>query len=221
MIELRNVSKSFLSGEERIDILAGVNLRIQPGEKVAVIGPSGSGKTTLLSLIAGLDTPDAGDVVVDGTNLATLDRDALARFRNRGIGVIFQSFELIAPFTALENVMVPLDIAGRADGRQVAERWLSAVELVHRRDALPPTLSGGEKQRTAIARSLVMGPKVVLADEPTGSLDRVTGAKVIDLLLRQVQESRAVMIIITHDPSVADKMDRVFELSNRTLHERA
>ncbi len=222
MITLKNVSKSFFLGTEKIDILKQVNLVIEKGEKVAIVGPSGSGKTTLLSLIAGLDTPDQGEVIVSQTNVSSLKNDELARFRSETIGVVFQSFELVMPFTALENVMAPLDIAGRGK-REVrlaeSERWLDAVGLSLRSHALPGTLSGGEKQRVAIARALVMKPQVVLADEPTGSLDRITGSKIIDLLLDQVSQSAATLVVITHDMSISEKMDRVFELRDGTLHE--
>ena len=218
MIELRQVSKSFMVGKEKIDILKGVNLTLRAGEKVAIIGPSGSGKTTLLSLLAGLDAPDSGDVMVAGINPSLLDEAALAEFRNKTIGIIFQSFELIAPFTALENVMTPLDIAGKHTSTG-ALQWLGDVGLEHRTEALPTTLSGGEKQRVAIARALIMKPAVVLADEPTGSLDRVTGSKVIDLLLDQVNKSGATLIVITHDSGISEKMDRIFELRDGTLHE--
>lgn len=217
MIELRGVSKSFSAGTEQIKILKSVDLSLKKGEKVAIIGPSGSGKTTLLSLIAGLDAPDTGTVTVAGTDLATLDERSMARFRNATIGIVFQSFELVAPFTAIENVRAPLDIAGASDVR-AADEWLQSVGLDERREAFPGTLSGGEKQRTAIARALVMGPAVLLADEPTGSLDRVTGAKVIDLLIAESTKTGATLIIITHDQSVAEKMDRVFELRDQQLH---
>lgn len=218
MIELRGVSKSFMAGNDRIDILKDVNLVIEKGEKVAIVGPSGSGKTTLLSLIAGLDTPQGGTIAVAGTDLSKLDEQALARFRNQTVGIVFQSFELIAPFTALENVLTPLDIAGETDMTR-GEEWLRSVGLEHRRDALPGTLSGGEKQRVAIARALAMNPAVVLADEPTGSLDRLTGKRIIDLLIAEVERSRSTLLVITHDLSISEKMDRVFELRDQTLHE--
>lgn len=218
MIQLRGVTKGFMSGGERVEILRSLDLAIASGEKVAIIGPSGSGKTTLLSLIAGMDRPDEGQVVVDGIDLATLDQKELARFRNRTIGVVFQSFELVAPFTVLENIMTPMDIAGEPNPRAALD-WVQAVELGHRQDALPPTLSGGEKQRTAIARALSMHPKVVLADEPTGSLDRVTGVKIIDLLITEAEKTGTTLIIITHDQSVSARMDRVFELRDKQLHE--
>lgn len=222
MITLKNVSKSFYLGTEKIDILKNVDLTIRAGEKIAIVGPSGSGKTTLLSLIAGLDTPDEGEVMVAETSVAHLDSRGLARFRSETIGVVFQSFELVMPFTAMENVMAPLDIAGKGDKHErhaTSETLLLAVGLSHRKGAMPGTLSGGEKQRVAIARALVMKPQVVLADEPTGSLDRMTGGKIIDLLLDQVAKSTATLVVITHDMSISEKMDRVFELRDGTLHE--
>ncbi len=174
MIELRGITKGFSTEREHISILENVQLTIKKGEKVAIIGPSGSGKTTLLSLIAGLDTPEKGSIYVDGVDLASLDEKAKAHFRNQTIGIVFQSFELISPFTAIENVMTPLAIAGKKD-TEGAHEWIESVGLMDRKDALPSTLSGGEKQRVAIARALAMHPSVVLADEPTGSLDRLTG----------------------------------------------
>lgn len=218
MIHLKRVSKSFWVGKEKIDILKDADIVIHPGEKVAIIGPSGSGKTTLLSLIAGLDSPESGEVRVAGTNLAELDERALALFRNQTVGIIFQSFELIAPFTAIENVLTPLAIAGRKDDKH-ARGWLRSVGLDHRQDALPATLSGGEKQRVAIARALAMNPAVILADEPTGSLDRITGEKIINLLLAEAKKSGATLLVITHDASISEKMDRVFELRNYALYE--
>lgn len=217
IVELKGVSKGFLAGTERIEILDGVNLSLRKGEKVAIVGPSGSGKTTLLSLIAGFDTPEKGSVTVVGTDLSTLDERAIARFRNQSIGVVFQSFELVSPFTAVENVMAPLDIAGKQDPGLVTE-WIQAVGLESRQHALPATLSGGEKQRVAIARALVMHPAVLLADEPTGSLDRVTGGRIIDLLIAEAEKTGATLVIITHDLGVSEKMDRVFELRDRKLH---
>lgn len=219
MIQLKNVSKGFESNHERIEILKDINLTVGKGEKVAIIGPSGSGKTTLLSLIAGLDKPDKGSITVDGKDLAQLGKEGLALFRNQTIGIIFQSFELIAPFTALENIMTPLEISGLSDEKKALE-WLESVELVQRREALPQTLSGGEKQRVAIARAMVMGPQVILADEPTGSLDRLTGGKIIDMLINQAEKNGTTVIIITHDPGISGKMDRVFELRDQTLYEK-
>ena len=217
MIELKGVSKSFFSNGERISILDQLDLDLKKGEKVAIVGPSGSGKTTLLSLLAGLDIPDEGTVTVAETELSTLDEAEMARFRNTTIGIVFQSFELVAPFTTIENVRAPLDIAGKEDGT-AADEWLHSVGLDHRRESLPGTLSGGEKQRAAIARALVMHPSVVLADEPTGSLDRATGARIIDLLIAETEKTGATLVIITHDQSVSGKMDRVFELRDRKLH---
>lgn len=218
MLTLKNISKSFMVNDKPVVILRDVNLEIKKGEKVAIIGPSGSGKTTLLSIMAGLDTPDCGEVIVQGVHLNTLNEQALAHFRNEILGVVFQTFELVAPFTALENVCTPLEIAGIDDTTR-GGALLNSVALSERQEALPATLSGGEKQRVAIARALVRHPAVVLADEPTGSLDRVTGSKILELLLEQVTEGGATLIVITHDTQVSEKMDRVFELRDQTLHE--
>ncbi len=231
LLELKNVSKVFTDQKEPLTILENVSFTVSEGEKVAIIGPSGSGKSTLLALLAGLDTPTSGEILVSGVPLASHDEKALSFYRNTTVGIIFQSFELVTPFTVRENIETPLLIAGEKarekDGKkndtkneERVEELLSRVGLSERANSFPATLSGGEKQRVAIARALSRTPPIILADEPTGSLDRVTGAKVLDLLLEQVSKEKRTLIIITHDISIADKMDRVLVVENKTVHER-
>lgn len=217
-ISLSNITKSFATKSGPVVILENLNLEIQEGERVAIVGPSGSGKSTLLSLLAGLDVPTQGTIKVAGVEMATLKEKALAQYRNETIGIIFQSFELVMPFTVSENVAAPLDISGRADSARVTE-LLSRVGLTERKNAYPQTLSGGEKQRVAIARALANGPSIILADEPTGSLDRTTGKAVLDLLFEEVAREQKTIVVITHDQEIAKRMDRVFELREKRLHE--
>jgi putative ABC transport system ATP-binding protein len=217
-VSLRNVAKSFRVNNEDISVLEDVTADIHEAETVAIVGPSGSGKSTLLSLLAGLDTPTSGEVAVQGRTLHTMSERAMAEYRNKEIGIIFQSFELITPFNVYENIQAPLDLAGVKRHERV-DTLIERVGLTHRRDAYPRTLSGGEKQRVAIARALVNDPKLVLADEPTGSLDHHTGKAVLELLLEEVRRENKTLIIITHDRSIAEQMDRVLELRDGTLYE--
>ncbi len=219
-VVLENVTKSFSTPAGTVEVLLGVSVLIKRGERVAIVGPSGSGKSTLLALMAGLDTPTAGSVKVSGENIAAYGERDIARYRNRDVGIIFQSFELVTPFTVEENIAAPLDIAHRHEPARV-EDLLSRVSLTHRRNAYPRTLSGGEKQRVAIARALVNTPSLVLADEPTGSLDRMTGSAIFDLLLEEATREGATLIMITHDRGIADRMDRVLELREGRLYEDA
>jgi len=220
LLTLTNVSKSFVVKGENLTIIENVSLTLNPGEKIAIIGPSGSGKSTLLSLIGLLDQPTHGDIFIDGINTNLQNEKTLAKIRNEKIGFIFQAFELINPFTVSENISVPLEIAHKSGTNAQVTALISAVGLEARAEALPSTLSGGEKQRVAIARALSNQPQLILADEPTGSLDRDTGERVLDLLLRAVSMQNCSLIIITHDENIAKKMDRVFEIKNKTIHER-
>lgn len=220
ILELNQVGKQFNTLQGPLVILENVSCKISKGEKVAIIGPSGSGKSTLLSIIGLLDTPSTGSLMVDGTDPTTLTESAQATFRNEHIGFIFQSFELIAPFTVEENIVAPLEIGNSLVRRDELATLLQNLRLTDRADAMPQTLSGGEKQRTAIGRALLNKPTLILADEPTGSLDRATGEKVLALLLDQVALAGASLILITHDESIAERMDRVFELHDKSLHER-
>lgn len=218
-IELTNVTKHFRQGDLDIRVLNGANCVIQAGEKVAIVGPSGSGKSTLLAIMSGMDRPDSGGVVVGGESIGTLKSDQLADFRNRTVGVIFQSFELVPAFTALENVLLPLDIRN-ASNLARAKELLGLVGVIHRADHLPGQLSGGEQQRVAIARALAQDPKILFADEPTGNLDHETGAEIIKLLLTLVSQNGTTLIVVTHDPALAERMDRILEMNEGVLQER-
>lgn len=220
ILAVSDVSKRFDTPEGSVSILEHLSFSVKKGEKVAIIGPSGSGKSTLLSLIGLLDTPTEGRIMIDGKDVSTLSEAEQARVRNEKIGFVFQSFELIAPFTAFENITAPLDVGGVPVADSLAEELLRDIGLVARRDAMPFTLSGGEKQRIAIARALVREPAILLADEPTGSLDRATGLHVLSMLLDVVQKKQTTLLLITHDESIAERMDRVFVIRDRTLHER-
>jgi putative ABC transport system ATP-binding protein len=207
MIELRGVSKIVPSGDGTLTILHPLELYVPSGEFLAVTGPSGSGKSTLLGLIAGLDAPSTGTVVIDGVDVTAMDEDRLARFRGARIGFVFQFFHLIPSLTAVENVRVPLELAGAADPGRRATALLDEVGLADRRAHYPSQLSGGEQQRVAIARALANAPPILLADEPTGNLDSATGRHVIDLLA-QVNRSRGTtVILVTHDAELAARAD--------------
>ena len=220
MIALHGVAMHYTLGAARIDVLRDVDLQIPAGQRVAVAGPSGSGKSSLLLLLAGLERPGAGRVLVDGTDLATLDRDALADLRRDRIGIVFQSFHLLPSLSALDNVALPLQIAGARDAMGRARALLQRVGLGARLDHYPSQLSGGEQQRVAIARALVHGPRVLLADEPTGNLDDHTGALVRDLLFELHAESGSTLVLVTHDLDFAARCDRVLQRHDGRLHER-
>jgi ABC-type lipoprotein export system ATPase subunit len=220
ILKLTNLSKTFLSPRGELSILENVSCDIKKGEKIAIVGPSGSGKSTLLSLIGLLDTPTAGTVEIAGVQTESLSEAEQARFRNQKIGFIFQSFELISPFTTEENIAAPQEIAQKTVAKNELTQLIERLGLEERRNAMPQTLSVGEKQRVAIGRALMNNPALILADEPTGSLDRETGERVLSLLIEAVAEPDTTLIIITHDESVASRMDRVFELKNKMLHER-
>lgn len=220
IIALQNVQKTFVTPTGTLEILRDVTLSVAAGERVAIVGPSGSGKSTLLSLIGLLDVPTAGEVRLDGVLVNDLREAAAAQLRNEKIGFIFQSFELIAPFTVRENITAPHDIAGTTMSSGAWTTLIETTGLADRAEAFPRTLSGGEKQRVAIARALAKDPPLILADEPTGSLDRVTGERVLSLLFSAATKKGAALIIITHDESIAARMDRVYHLSNGCLHEQ-
>ncbi len=211
-VELENVHLSLGRGAARVHILKGISLNIGRGETAALIGPSGSGKSTLLMVMAGLERPDAGSVKVDGTSLGRLGEDALARFRGARIGIVFQSFHLIPTMTALENVAIPLELAGVAEAFGRAGVELVAVGLANQLGHYPAQLSGGEQQRVALARALAPNPAILVADEPTGNLDEATGASIIDLMFALKRERGATLIVVTHDPALAGKCERRIEL---------
>jgi putative ABC transport system ATP-binding protein len=195
-----------------VDILRGVDLDVKPGEALGIVGPSGSGKTTLLMVIAGLEKASKGDVTVAGTSLNGLSEDELAAFRRDHVGIVFQSFHLIPTMTALENVAVPLEFRGARDAMDIAADRLQRVGLGHRLDHYPSQLSGGEQQRVAIARALASGAKIIIADEPTGNLDHVTGEQIIKLLFDVKNQSGTSLILVTHDRALAQRCDRMAEV---------
>jgi putative ABC transport system ATP-binding protein len=203
MIQLREVSKTVKSGDQPLTILHPLTLDVPRGQFMAIVGPSGSGKSTLLGLIAGLDAPTSGAVLIDGVDITRLDEDALARLRGEKIGFVFQFFHLIPSLTAFENVSVPMEIAGAADARSRAKRLLEEVGLSDRAHHYPSQLSGGEQQRVALARALANAPPIVLADEPTGNLDTTTGHHILELL-REIHRVRGTTIVlVTHDADLA------------------
>ena len=208
MIELRDVTKTVTSGAGQLTILHPLSLSIARGSTAAITGPSGSGKSTLLGLVAGLDAPTSGSIVIDGVDLTTLSEEALARLRGSRIGIVFQFFHLIPSLTALENVMVPLELANRADATSRAKTLIADVGLADRGHHYPSQLSGGEQQRVALARAFVVKPAVLLADEPTGSLDFATGEKVMELMFHMNREAGTTLVLVTHDPQIASRCDR-------------
>ena len=219
MIELNQVSMSYDLEYGKLDVLSDVNLRINTGETVAIVGPSGSGKTTLLVLLAGLEHPVSGSVHLDGQSLQALDDDALADIRRDRMGIVFQSFHLVPSLTALGNVALPLEIAGRANAERDATQMLTRAGLAGREDHYPTQLSGGEQQRVAIARALVHSPGLLLADEPTGNLDLRTGEKIIDLLFGLNADTGSTLVLVTHDDAIAARCQRVVRLQQGKLVE--
>jgi putative ABC transport system ATP-binding protein len=211
-VALAGVNLSLGSGAARVHILKDVSLEIARGEAIGLIGPSGSGKSTLLMVIAGLERPDTGSVQVAGEDIGALDEDALARFRGREVGIVFQSFHLIPTMTALENVAVPLELAGAADAFARAEQELGAVGLGARLGHYPAQLSGGEQQRVALARALVPQPALLVADEPTGNLDEATGREIVDLMFARHAARATTLVLVTHDASLASRCDRVVRM---------
>ncbi|HEY0099923.1 MAG TPA: ABC transporter ATP-binding protein [Pyrinomonadaceae bacterium] len=208
MIELYRLSKEVPSGAETLTILHSLDLTIPDGQFVSIVGPSGSGKSTLLGLIAGLDAPTAGEIRIDGAAITSMDEDALAHLRGQKIGIVFQSFHLIASLTAYENVLVPMEIAGLSNAPERARRLLEEVDLTARAHHYPSQLSGGEQQRVSIARAFSNNPSILLADEPTGNLDSRNGRHVFDLMLKLNRQHNATLVLITHDHELAALADR-------------
>jgi putative ABC transport system ATP-binding protein len=209
LIEVYNLTKSIDTGTHRVNILKGIDLKIPRGQFVAVMGPSGSGKSTLLGLLAGLDTPTSGRILLDGEDITFLNEDQMALLRGRKIGFVFQSYHLVPTLTAEENVLLPLELAGNGHGgRARARQLLERVGLGARRDHYPVQLSGGEQQRVALARAFALQPPILLADEPTGNLDSATGEVVLELLLALNREQGATMVLVTHEQSIARCADR-------------
>jgi putative ABC transport system ATP-binding protein len=214
MVLLDEVHLTLASAAGAVNVLRGISLAIAPGETVSVVGPSGSGKSTMMMIVGGLERPSAGRVVVAGTDLGALDEDGLARFRRHHVGIVFQSFHLVPTMNAVENVAIPLELAGRRDAFARAEEGLEAVGLGHRLLHYPGQLSGGEQQRVALARAFAATPKLLLADEPTGNLDTATGRIVIDLLFTLQARHGTTLVLITHDQGLAQRCDRVIRLAD-------
>ncbi|MGA2155211.1 MAG: ABC transporter ATP-binding protein [Bryobacteraceae bacterium] len=209
MIQIRDLTKSIDTGSHRVDILKGIDLEIPTGQFAAIMGPSGSGKSTLLGLMAGLDSPTSGQVLLDGQDITRLSEDEMAVLRGRKIGFVFQSYYLIPTLTAEENVLLPMELAGQdGGGRKRARELLDRVGVEGRHDHYPVQLSGGEQQRVALARAFALRPPILLADEPTGNLDTATGHAVLELLLAQNREHGATLVLVTHEESLANRADR-------------
>ncbi|MHC4938599.1 MAG: ABC transporter ATP-binding protein [Planctomycetota bacterium] len=207
-VEAKSLIKRLPSGDHELTVLDGIDLRIEPAEFVAILGPSGSGKSTLLGLMAGLDRPTDGSIRIDGEPLEAMDEDQLALLRRHKIGFVFQSFQLLANLTARENVMLPLDLAGIEKSRERAEEFLAQVGLAERTHHYPAQLSGGEQQRVALARAFAPRPPLLLADEPTGNLDRDTGLEALDLLAKLREEVGTTLVLVTHDIEIAARAGR-------------
>ena len=222
VIRVNKLGKSVPDAGKALTILDSVSFTVDQGETVAITGPSGSGKSTLLGLLAGLDLPSAGTLMMDEDNLFGWDEDGRARWRAENLGFVFQSFQLLPQMTALENVMLPLELAGHASAPARARELLARVGLGDRFGHYPRTLSGGEQQRVALARAFAPSPSLLFADEPTGSLDHATGARIIDLLFKLNAESGATLVLVTHDPSLAARCGRILALANgRLVSDRA
>lgn len=216
MLQMINVSKSFQQGDQFIQVLHEFKLDLKTGETLALLGPSGSGKSTLLSLLAGLDRPDSGSVIIDHQHLNQMDEEQLTAFRAANIGIIFQQFHLFSHLTALENVMLPLEILGQKKAIEKATDALEKVGLQHRLQHFPHQMSGGENQRIAIARAFVIQPRILLADEPSGSLDQKTGDQVMDLLFDLVQKEKTMLILVSHNELLAKRCAQHIHLQANT-----
>jgi len=217
-LELTGVSLALPSTAGPVHILEGADLRVAAGERVAVVGPSGSGKSSLIAVAAGLERPTAGQVRLFGQDLSLLDEDGRARLRRGRVALVFQNFHLLPNMTAQENVAAPMEIAGRKAAHETAKAWLDRVGLSARRDHYPHQLSGGEQQRTALARALAVEPELLFADEPTGNLDQATAAQVADLMLTLIADSGAALVLVTHDPALAARLDRRVQVAGGRLH---
>ena len=220
MIEVSDLNKVFFFGTQRIEVLKGIDLSVKKGEVLAIEGPSGSGKSTFLGLLAGFDSPTRGSIRIDGEEITSLDEDRLALLRGEKLGFVFQSYNLIPTLTAEENVMLPLELRGETEDPQGRARGLlSAVGLETRVTHYPAQLSGGEQQRVAIARAFACNPSILLADEPTGNLDSVTGSVVLDMLLKLNRSQGATLILVTHDPALSGLTDRIVRLRDGRIVE--
>lgn len=219
-ITVENLNKAFFQGTEKIEVIRNLNLKIEKPEVVAVIGQSGSGKSTFLSLLSGLDQANSGKIWIAGKDVSVMSEEDLTQFRAQHVSLVFQQYHLVQHLTALENVMLPLEIQGKPIDQAAAEALLDQVGLKTRKNHFPSQLSGGESQRVAIARALIVKPSVLLADEPSGNLDVSTGSSVMDLFLDVVRQNRITTIVVTHNPELAKRCDRVFELKKGQLVEQ-
>ncbi len=219
MLEARQLTKEYRVGDRPLTVLRDVSFSIPQGAFVAIVGPSGSGKTTLLGLLAGLDTPSRGTVLLDDADLAAMDEDQRARLRGAKVGFVFQSFQLIPTLTAIENVQVPLELRGDSHAADRARELLKRVGLADRLDHFPTELSGGEQQRVAIARAFSNEPRILFADEPTGNLDSETGQRIVELLEQLNRESNATIVLVTHDAALAARAGRIIRLSDGAIVE--
>ena len=217
MISFNNISKSFTQGSKKIDVRKDINFELDEEGLIALVGKSGSGKSTFLSLLAGLDSPDSGNIVLGEETLTSLSESELTQFRAQNIGIIFQSFNLVNNFTALENVLLPLEVLKADNAMEKAKQMLSKVGLSDRMNHFPSQLSGGECQRVAIARATVTNPKIILADEPSGNLDPETGERVMDILFKTAKDLDQTLILVTHDMELAKKCDAVYEIKNHKV----
>lgn len=217
VVKVSGLGKTVDNGGEPLTILQDISFSVMPGETVAIVGASGSGKSTLLGLLAGLDLPTAGGVALDDTDLSTLDEDQRARLRGRLLGFVFQSFQLLPSLTALENVMLPLELAGTAGATGLAREWLERVGLGHRLKHYPKHLSGGEQQRVALARAFAPNPRLVLADEPTGNLDAATGQQIIELMFDLNARQGTTLLLVTHDEAIAARCGRTLRIQSGQL----
>ncbi len=217
ILKTEKLKKSFKQGTEEIKVLQDVNFEVKAGETIAILGKSGSGKSTLLSLLCGIEASNSGDVFYENKGLSTLSEDQLTDLRASHIGIIFQQFHLIEHLNAIENVMLPLEILGKKNGEEEALLFLEKVGMDHRKKHFPSQLSGGEKQRIAIARSLAASPKLLLADEPSGSLDEKTGGEVMKLIFNLVSDTDMSLILVTHDQQLADRCQKIYHLEDGCL----
>jgi putative ABC transport system ATP-binding protein len=217
MMNLVNVKKSYGQASSRVEVLKGINLKIQSGETLALVGKSGSGKSTLLSLMAGLDQVDSGEIWIQDKCINKLSEKDLTLFRAQNIGIVFQQFHLVSTLSALENVLLPLNILKNPNALEIATKLIDQVGLSHRSHHLPSELSGGESQRVAIARALSTSPAILFADEPSGNLDEETGVKVMDLLFEMVKQTKTTLILVTHDRDLAKKCSRIILLEHGSL----
>ena len=217
MMNVINLKKSYGQGPSRVEVLKGINLKIEAGETLALVGKSGSGKSTLLSLMAGLDQVDEGEIWIKGKCVNKLSEKELTLFRAQNMGIVFQQFHLVSTLTALENVLLPLNLLKDPNATEIANKLIDQVGLSHRSHHLPSELSGGESQRVAIARALSTRPSILFADEPSGNLDEETGAKVMDLLFKMVKETGTTLVLVTHDTDLARQCSRVIHLEHGSL----